>query len=179
MPLRRRREPALRAPLSSATALFRRQEPAPRAPLLSASARGPAHQAPPPPATRRAVLRLLRLHVAPISEGFLLLHLPAVRWGVELHPRSRGFGVGLLAPQIYIYICIYINIPGQIGNRNPTNTPINHRTRNILLLIIVFKYFKIINHRITVTQKMGLHLYWVQMYSIAIVLLLFSPSENV
>ena len=31
----------------------------PRAPLLSASARGPAHQAPPPPAERRAVARLL------------------------------------------------------------------------------------------------------------------------
>ena len=41
---------------------------------------GPAHQAPPPRATRRAVVRLLRLHVAPFSEGVLLLHLPAMRW---------------------------------------------------------------------------------------------------
>ena len=34
----------------------------------------------PPPATRRAVVRLLRQHVAPIREGVLLLHLPAMRW---------------------------------------------------------------------------------------------------
>ena len=48
--------------------------------LLSASARRPTHQAPLPPATRRAVVRLLRLHVAPINEGVLLLHLSAMRW---------------------------------------------------------------------------------------------------
>ena len=34
----------------------------------------------PPPATRRAVVRLLRLHVTPFSEGVLLLRLPPMRW---------------------------------------------------------------------------------------------------
>ena len=33
-----------------------------------------------PPATRRAVVNLLRLHVAPFSEGVLPLPLPAMRW---------------------------------------------------------------------------------------------------
>ena len=33
----------------------------------------------PPQAMRRAVVRLLRLHVAPFGEGVLLLHLPAMR----------------------------------------------------------------------------------------------------
>ena len=33
----------------------------------------------PPPATRRAVVRLLRLHVTPFSEGVLLLRLPPMR----------------------------------------------------------------------------------------------------
>ena len=55
-------------------------EPAPRAPLPSDSARGPANKAPSPPATRRAVVRLLHLHVAPFSEVVLLLHLSAMRW---------------------------------------------------------------------------------------------------
>ena len=34
----------------------------------------------PPQATRRAVVRLLRLHVGPCSEDVLLLHRPDMRW---------------------------------------------------------------------------------------------------
>ena len=41
---------------------------------------GPAHQVPPPLATRSAVVSLPRRHVFPFSEGVLLLHLPAMRW---------------------------------------------------------------------------------------------------
>ena len=67
-------------PLPSATALFRRQEPALRGLILSTSARGAAHQAPPPPATRRALVRLPRLYVAPFREGVLLFHLPLMQW---------------------------------------------------------------------------------------------------
>ena len=81
----------LREPLPSVTALFRRQEPAPRTPFPSASARGPAHQASPPPATRRVVVRLLRLHVASFSEGVLLPNLPRSRVKLDsAFPRNSG-----------------------------------------------------------------------------------------
>ena len=82
-PLRRRRGSALRTPLPSAMALFKRRGPTSRAPLPSALARESTHQAPPPPATRRAVTRVLHLHVASFSKGVLRLPLLAMRrWSV-------------------------------------------------------------------------------------------------